>query len=94
MSFDVNVLSSKPVIREAQSMQNDGGGGNLGYMSQGHGEKQKKKFQDEKSIFETKDETDTFGFEKDVKMPEEENSAAKIIAKIIYNTKMLFTNKK
>ena len=28
--FDVNVLSTKPVIREAASMQNDGGAGNLG----------------------------------------------------------------
>ena len=35
MSFDVNVLSQKPVIKAAANMQNDGGGGNLGYMSQG-----------------------------------------------------------
>lgn len=35
MSFDVNVLSSKPVIKPAAQMQNDGGGGNLGYMYQG-----------------------------------------------------------
>ena len=35
MSFDVNVLSAKPVIKAAASMQNDGGGGNLGYMAQG-----------------------------------------------------------
>ena len=40
MSFDVNVLSAKPVIKAAASMQNDGGGGNLGYMAQG--EKQEK----------------------------------------------------
>ena len=26
MSFDVNVLSTKPVIKAAASMQNDGGG--------------------------------------------------------------------
>ena len=84
MSFDVNVLSAKPVIREAQSMQNDGGGGNLGYMSQGRGEKHKKNFEDEKSIFLAKDETDTFGFEKDLKMPEEEFSIAKVVAKVIY----------
>ena len=41
MSFDVNVLSAKPVIKAAASMQNDGGAGNLGYMAQG--EKQQKK---------------------------------------------------
>ena len=38
MSFDVNVLSSKPVIKAAANMQNDGGAGNLGYMSQGRKE--------------------------------------------------------
>ena len=43
MSFDVNVLSTKPVIKAAASMQNDGGGGNLGYMAQG--EKQEKQDQ-------------------------------------------------
>ncbi len=93
MSFDVNVLSAKPVIREAQSMQNDGGGGNLGYMSQGQGEKHKKNFEDEKSIFLTKEEKDTFGFEKDVKMPEEDFSIAKLIANVIFKIKVLFTQK-
>ena len=93
MSFDVNVLSSKPVIREAQSMQNDGGGGNLGYMSQGQGEKKKKNFFEEKSIFESKNEIDTFGFEKDIEVPEENFSISKLIAKIIYSIKILFTKK-
>lgn len=93
MSFDVNVLSSKPVIREAQSMQNDGGGGNLGYMSQGQGEKQKKNFFEEKSIFESKNDIDTFGFEKDIEIPEENFSISKLVAKIIYSIKMLFTKK-
>lgn len=42
MSFDANILSTKPVIKAAASMQNDGGGGNLGYMSQGRKKKKKK----------------------------------------------------
>ena len=58
MSFDVNVLSQKPVIKAAANMQNDGGGGNLGYMSQGRrGEKEKK---EEINIFAQKPERDTF----------------------------------
>ncbi len=35
MSFNINPPDNKPIIREAQNMQNDGGGGNLGYMQQG-----------------------------------------------------------
>ena len=58
MSFDVNVLSVKPVIREAANMNNDGGGGNLGYMQrEKNGEEKEKKYLDE-SIFEKKNETD------------------------------------
>ena len=57
MSFDVNVLRQKPVIQAAANMQNDGGGGNLGYMAQGQG----KKHEDEINIFMTKpEETDVF----------------------------------
>ena len=70
MSFDVNVLSTKPVIKAAASMQNDGGGGNLGYMAQGgKREKQERKYLDE-SIF-LKDQPDMFGFDKEPEMPEE-----------------------
>ena len=43
--FDVNVLSTKPVIREAASMQNDGGAGNLGYMQQGESEQEEKNYE-------------------------------------------------
>jgi len=57
MSFDVNVLSTKPVIKPAASMQNDGGGGNLGYMYQGR--RQKK--DEGKNIFAMDNEGDTFG---------------------------------
>ena len=58
MSFDVNVLSSKPVIKAAANMQNDGGAGNLGYMSQGR--KQKDENHEEINIFAQKQEIDTF----------------------------------
>ena len=58
MSFDVNVLSSKPVIKAAANMQNDGGAGNLGYMSQGR--KQKEENREEINIFAQKPELDTF----------------------------------
>lgn len=57
MSFDVNVLSSKPVIKPAANMQNDGGGGNLGYMYQGR--RQKK--EEAKNIFAVENVGDTFG---------------------------------
>ena len=57
MSFDVNVLSSKPVIKPAAQMQNDGGGGNLGYMYQGR--RQKK--DESKNIFAMDNDIDTFG---------------------------------
>lgn len=55
MSFDVNVLSSKPVIKPAASMQNDGGGGNLGYMYQGRNQQE-----ESKNIFAKNNEIDTF----------------------------------
>ncbi len=58
MSFDVNVLSSKPVIKPAASMQNDGGGGNLGYMYQGRRQKE-----ETKNIFEKECAFDSFGQE-------------------------------
>lgn len=94
MSFDVNVLSTKPVIKAAASMQNDGGGGNLGYMAQGNREeKQEKKYLDE-SIFTSKPEVDTFSFEKEPEMPEEKFSFAKFVAEIIFKLKSVFINNK
>lgn len=59
MSFDVNVLSSKPVIKPASSMQNDGGGGNLGYMFQGRRQSE----EEQRNIFELDNGVDTFGKE-------------------------------
>lgn len=55
MSFDVNVLSSKPVIKPAASMQNDGGGGNLGYMYQ-----ERRKKEESQNIFAKNNEIDAF----------------------------------
>lgn len=93
--FDVNVLSSKPVIREAANMQNDGGAGNLGYMEQGEGkedEKKKQAFDD--SIFSKKSEFDSFVYQKDLEGYEDESfSFAKLIANIIIAFKKFFNIK-
>ena len=79
MSFDVNVLSSKPIIKAAASMQNDGGDGNLGYMSQGRKQEEKdRKYLDE-SIFLKQNEQDIFGIAKEPELPEEKNLLTKII---------------
>lgn len=89
MSFDVNVLSTKPVIKPAASMQNDGGGGNLGYMSQGRKEeKEERKYLDE-SIF-MKQEEDIFLFGKEPEMPEEKFQIPKFILEIFNKIKKLF----
>ena len=90
MSFDVNVLSTKPVIKAAASMQNDGGAGNLGDMAQGEKEeKQERKYLDE-SIFMKKDEGDIFTFDKEPEMPEDNFSITKLIAEIIIKIKSFF----
>ena len=93
MSFDVNVLSTKPVIKAAASMQNDGGAGNLGYMAQGEKEEKKERRYLDESIFMKKDEGDIFTFDKEPEMPEEKSSLAKVIAEIILAIKNLFTRK-
>ena len=71
MSFDVNVLSSKPVIKAAANMQNDGGAGNLGYMSQGRKEHEEK--HEEINIFASKPEIDTFTMSEKLELPEDED---------------------
>lgn len=83
MSFDVNVLSTKPVIKAAASMNNDGGGGNLGYMAQGRREEKERKYLDE-SIFLKNNEGDVFGFDK-----EPELEVETFIDKIINTIKKL-----
>ena len=79
MSFDVNVLSSKPIIKAASSMQNDGSGGNLGYMSQGRKKKEQEKKYFDENIFMKRSEGDIFGFEKEPELPQEKSFTEKIV---------------
>ncbi len=90
MSFDVNVLSTKPVIKAAASMQNDGGGGNLGYMAQGRKKENKEKKYLEENIFMQAQGKDIFDFDKEPEMPEENFSITKLISDIIKSIKNLF----
>ena len=93
MSFDVNVLSTKPVIKAAASMQNDGGAGNLGYMAQGEKEEKKERKYLDESIFMKKDEGDIFSFEKEPEMPEEKSPFSKLIEQIVNVFKILLGKK-
>ncbi len=93
MSFDVNVLSTKPVIKAAASMQNDGGAGNLGYMAQGEKEEKKERKYLDESIFMKKDEGDIFSFEKEPEMPEEKSPISKLIEQIVNVFKILLGKK-
>ncbi len=92
MSFDANVLSVKPVIRETANMNNDGGGGNLGYMQRGKqdDEKEKKFFSDE-SIFDKKNEKDIFVSRKEIEIPDEYKfNLKKVLLKLIAKIKRMF----
>ena len=93
MSFDVNVLSTKPVIKAAASMQNDGGGSNLGYMAQGRKKENKEKKYLEENIFMQTQGKDIFDFDKEPEMPEEKFSIAKLISDIIETIKNIFIKK-
>ena len=79
MSFDVNVLSSKPVIKAAASMQNDGGAGNLGYMAQGRKKEEKEKKYLDESIFLKQNGTDVFGYNKEPELPENKSFFEQLI---------------
>lgn len=79
MSFDVNVLSTKPIIKAASSMSNDGSGGNLGYMSQGRKKKEQEKKYFDGKILMKHTEGDVFGFDREPEMPEEETILEKIV---------------
>ena len=67
MSINFNGPGDMPIIREAQNMMNNGGGGNLGYF-QGR----KKKKEKDVNIFGTEDE-DTFSLSSDSDLNDEEN---------------------
>ncbi len=90
MSFDVNVLSTKPVIKAAASMQNDGGGGNLGYMAQGRRKDEKEKKYLDENIFMKQHSEDIFTFDKEPEMPEDNFSLAKLISYIVNAVKKFF----
>lgn len=83
MGFDVN-FSNKPIIKEAQSMQNDGGAGNLGYFEQGEKEKKAK----DKSIFS--EETDSFKKSGEPEEVSDDFSISNWIAKVILAVKDWF----
>jgi hypothetical protein len=68
-------------------MQNDGGGGNLGYMFQGRREDEERKYNLDKSIFAQ--EKDVFGA-REFDMPEESFSFARLVAQVILAIKSLF----
>ena len=81
--FDFNVLSVKPMVREAASMNNDGGGGNLGYMQQNReGPKDKKHNKFDESIFGKKEE-DIFTSEKDFNYVDNQVSFFKLVVDYI-----------
>lgn len=90
MSFDVNVLSSKPVIKAAANMQNDGGsGGNLGYMMQ-RKHKEKKDHQYE-SVFANRPEYDVIDFQKNIYLMDEEKfSFTKFVEQVIKSVLKIF----
>ena len=66
MAINFSGPGDMPIIREAQNMMNNGGGGNLGYF-QGR----KKKKEKEINIFNS-DEEDTFSLASDSELKEEE----------------------
>ena len=66
MSLNFNGPGDMPIIREAQNMMNNGGGGNLGYF-QGR----KKKKEKEVNLFNTEEE-DTFSLSSNMDFKEEQ----------------------
>ena len=86
MSFDVNVLSSKPVIKPAANMQNDGGGGNLGYMYQGRPQRK----EETKNIFEQDCPIDSFGPTKLIEVEDYKFSFVDFIVEVVEAIKSFF----
>lgn len=83
MSFDIGPIK-QPMIQSSQRMQNDGGGGNLGYMSQGR--KKKDEEEKEKELLSA-DESDVLQLNiddeiSDFKEDEDNFSASKWIGSI------------
>lgn len=80
--FNFNIASVKPIVREAASMHNDGGGGNLGYMQQNRDDESQKKHKLDESIFGKKEE-DIFIPAKDFKFTDNEGSFFYLVVKVI-----------
>lgn len=87
MSFNVNPPNNKPVIREAASMQNDGGAGNLGYFERGENKEKKHK---EDSIFSSGQEVDTFQKASDSAEKSDDFSISGFVASLIFAIKEWF----
>ena len=64
MSFDLGPIK-RPMIQESQNMQNNGGGGNLGYMAQGDGEESEEELYEEENLhlLEQSDDVDVVDIE-------------------------------
>ena len=77
--------TAKPVIREAANMNNDGGGGNLGYMRQRKKDKKNNRQYLDESIFGKKEE-DRFMSEKLVEC-EDEGIVSKFFDRLINKIK-------
>ena len=88
MSFNVDILSVRPVIREAANINRDGSGGNSGYMRQQKKEEEKEqKFVSDESIFDKTTKSDVFAQSVEIQIPEEykftlKNVVLKLVAKI------------
>ena len=94
LDMNMNIASAKPIVREAQTMQNDGGGGNLGYMSQGNKDEKKKKSYLDESIFGKKQEDDVFVFSNKTtnEDTENDNSVTSMVGNIIGKALKIFKN--
>lgn len=94
-SFSFNIASAKPIVRETASMNNDGGGGNLGYMQQNREQNEEKHTQFDASIF-GKHEDDIFQLSKDVEPEMAEDSlletVIKNIKKLVKKILIVFVN--
>lgn len=72
MSFELNGPRIKPMIQESQHMQNNGGGGNLGYFQRQ--KKDKKKKDTDVDLFETGKDS----FEAEIQDEDSNNDLSKI----------------
>jgi len=86
--LNFSLTTAKPIIREAANMQNDGGGGNLGYMQQKKKNQKEKRQTFDESIFGRKEE-DVFMSEKSLKYEEEKGTVNKFLGGLINRLKSI-----